>query len=230
MAMTRRQQTTIALISAATTAACLLVAAPKPLQAMPALLPGSESLPAGPREQAWWTLFHKISLSPQVAQLRACLAAPNGCDRPELQHWQKVVAQNAGADPVALSRAVNAVLNYQADATGHWQGPLETLTGGGDCENFAILKMAALIALGVGPAKLHVVVLRARLAGTPNHALLAVEVEEDLPLLDLNGSGLRSPEWVLRYYAPETVFSGDGSAHGLSAAAELTEAQFGNPD
>lgn len=57
----------------------------------------------------------------------------------------------------------------------YWASPLETLEKGrGDCEDYAIAKYFSLLALGIEPARLRLVYVRAMLDGRPQaHMVLA---------------------------------------------------------
>jgi predicted transglutaminase-like cysteine proteinase len=59
----------------------------------------------------------------------------------------------------------------------HWSDPLETLhSNSGYCEDYAIVKYAALLAAGVSKDVVKIVVLRNRLPNE-NHAVVAVRVD-----------------------------------------------------
>lgn len=60
-------------------------------------------------------------------------------------------------------------------AVDYWASPIELLNRGiGDCEDYAIAKYFSLIALGVSPAKMRMVYVRAQLGGTVQaHMVLA---------------------------------------------------------
>lgn len=205
------------------TAACLPASAPATARSAPVALFDGEALPATAREEAWWSLFLKVELAPQLRRMRACLADEAACDGPSLLAWRSLAAELA---PLAtspslepLNRALNAAIVYRPDATGHWRGPLQALTEGGDCEDIAVAKMAALIALGLDSRRLHIVVLRPRRTGLPGHAVLAVETADGLSLLDLNSNARQTPARLLARYRPEAVFSGDGGASRPNSAA-----------
>ena len=71
------------------------------------------------------------------------------------------------------------MLQFEGDA-----GPLETLhSSSGDCEDYAIVKYAALLAAGLSKDAVKIVVLRNRL---PNeeHAVVAVRVDDQWLILD----------------------------------------------
>lgn len=70
-----------------------------------------------------------------------------GCDCEQFQ----VAKDMSDIDKVVyVNKAVNFAIRYQDDDTNIWQTPNDTLKiGTGDCEDYAILKYAALKSLGV---------------------------------------------------------------------------------
>jgi len=88
-----------------------------------------------------------------------------------------------------INRAVDLAISPVSDETqwgvaDHWSGPLETLhSSSGDCEDYAIVKYAALLAAGLSKDAVKIVVLRNRL---PNeeHAVVAVRVDDQWLILD----------------------------------------------
>src|SRR5262249_53678947 len=88
-----------------------------------------------------------------------------------------------------INRAVDLAISPASDeaqwrVTDHWSGPLETLRSGrGDCEDYAIVKYAALGAAGIAESEMKIVILT---NAFPNedHAVLAVRVEGEWLILD----------------------------------------------
>jgi predicted transglutaminase-like cysteine proteinase len=88
-----------------------------------------------------------------------------------------------------INRAVNLAIRPVSDETqwgipDRWSEPLETLhSNSGDCEDYAIVKYAALLAAGLPKDAVRVVVLR---NGLPNeyHAVVAVQVDHQWLILD----------------------------------------------
>lgn len=79
-----------------------------------------------------------------------------------------------------INRAVNQSIRYVNEDVDYWASPAETFTTGtGDCEDFALAKMAVLEAIGI---KSTLIVLR-RFDGA-NHAMVAVEFEGKTYYLD----------------------------------------------
>lgn len=88
-----------------------------------------------------------------------------------------------------VTAAVNDMIAYAADSElygtlDYWATPSETLLAGrGDCEDYAILKMAALKAAGIPSGSMSLVVLRDRERDF-YHAVLAVTTDQGYLILD----------------------------------------------
>jgi predicted transglutaminase-like cysteine proteinase len=88
-----------------------------------------------------------------------------------------------------INRAVNRAISPVSDDTqwgvsDHWSGPFETLQSGrGDCEDYAILKYAALLETGVPKDDVKIVVLR-NLFPKEDHAVAATRVNGEWLILD----------------------------------------------
>jgi predicted transglutaminase-like cysteine proteinase len=88
---------------------------------------------------------------------------------------QALIAQSAGLDEDAQLAAVNGFFNRRivfrddAQAWGepdHWASPLEALDKGyGDCEDYAIAKYFALLAIGTPVQRMRLVYVRAQIGG-----------------------------------------------------------------
>ena len=88
-----------------------------------------------------------------------------------------------------LNRAIDLAISPVSDqiqwgVPDHWSDPLETLhSNSGDCEGYAIVKYAALLAAGVSKDAVKIVVLRNRLPNE-DHAVVAVRVDNQWLILD----------------------------------------------
>lgn len=102
--------------------------------------------------------------------------------------------------------AVNALMNkqpYIADQenwgrSDYWETPVEFLDKGGDCEDFAIAKYAALRALGVPDNQLRLAIVQDTQRDMP-HAVLAVYTPQGLFVLDNQIKTLVAADKVGRY-------------------------------
>jgi predicted transglutaminase-like cysteine proteinase len=88
-----------------------------------------------------------------------------------------------------VNRGVNGMIAYRGDkavygSLDHWAKPAEILNrGAGDCEDFAILKMAALIDAGIPAKSMSLVVLQDSQKGV-FHAVLSVATGSGIFILD----------------------------------------------
>ena len=112
-------------------------------------------------------------------------AAERGGDTPRrVQEMQQLVQRLAGADELTQHQQTNLFYNrtirYLSDPrlyqqADYWASPLETFFHGrGDCEDYAIAKLFTLLAEGVPPAKLRMVVVKADLPATATRAAESV--------------------------------------------------------
>jgi predicted transglutaminase-like cysteine proteinase len=88
-----------------------------------------------------------------------------------------------------INRAVNLAIAPTSDMKqwgepDHWSSPLETLsTGQGDCEDYAIVKYAALLHGGFSQHDVKLIILQ-NLARNENHAVLALRINGEWIVLD----------------------------------------------
>ena len=113
-----------------------------------------------------------------------------------------------------LNRAIDLAISPVSDQTqwgvpDHWSDPLETLhSNSGDCEDFAIVKYAALLAAGVSEDAVKIVVLRNRLPNE-DHAVVAVRVDNQWLILD-NRTLTLVRDMDVRRAIPEFVLDDQG--------------------
>ena len=113
-----------------------------------------------------------------------------------------------------LNRAIDLAISPVSDQTqwgvpDHWSDPLETLhSNSGDCEDYAIVKYAALLAAGVSKDAVKIVVLRNRLPNE-DHAVVAVRVDNQWLILD-NRTLTLVRDMDVRRAIPEFVLDDEG--------------------
>ena len=142
---------------------------------------------------------------------------------------QKVLAGAGELDEPARLRAVNEFYNRRIaflDDTevwrqvDYWASPVETLDQGrGDCEDYAIAKYFALVAVGVPVHRLRRVYVRAQLnGGVQAHKVLAYYAapEAEPLILDNLVSEIR-PASRRPDLAPVFSFNGEGLWQGVGA-------------
>ncbi|WP_422370453.1 transglutaminase-like cysteine peptidase [Hoeflea sp.] len=132
-----------------------------------------------------------------------------------------------------VSASINQKIAYRTDEQNHgtvdqWSTPNETLgRGSGDCEDYAILKMAVLAHLGVPMNAMEIVVVkdtRRRLF----HAVLSVALKDRTVILDNMTDELEN-DTAKRDYAP--LFSLSGTANyifGYKGGDQNLTASLGN--
>lgn len=126
---------------------------------------------------------------------------------------------------MAVNARVNAHVRYQRDADNygvidHWATPLEILKRrAGDCEDYAILKMALLRELGVAGEDMAVVVLRDESRGL-YHAVLSLRAENGEHLILDNMRDAVLADGALPHYLPlYSISAGKGFIHGRRAGS-----------
>lgn len=124
-----------------------------------------------------------------------------------------------------INTTVNRLVHYQPDAQtygvkDYWASPDEILARGkGDCEDYAILKMAALKAAGLPPQAMSIVVLKDTRRNL-FHAVLAVTTSKGHFILD-NMSDRVKLDRDLPYYQPLFSVSAERAwIHGVKAGGE----------
>ncbi|HEY9011261.1 MAG TPA: transglutaminase-like cysteine peptidase [Devosia sp.] len=114
-----------------------------------------------------------------------------------------------------VNRTVNRTIAYRSDKGDQWQTLEQSAARGtGDCEDFAIAKMALLAAIGFAPEQLQFIVLKDTRRQL-YHAVLAVHVEGKRYILD-NLSNTAASDDIFRTYKPIVSFVGTKSyVHGF---------------
>jgi predicted transglutaminase-like cysteine proteinase len=127
--------------------------------------------------------------------------------------WNKLTASAKSMQPMEKLQAVNNFFNrwpYRTDLdlyglVDYWATPAEFIKNSGDCEDYSVTKMFALIQLGLDPAKLRVVILKDRIRNF-DHAVLAVYLDDDVYILD-NVSPMVLPHSKYGHYRPILSFN-----------------------
>ncbi len=127
----------------------------------------------------------------------------------------------------AMADKVNTLMNqkrYILDnrnwgKSDYWATPIEFLTNGGDCEDFAIAKYVALRALGVGEERLRIAIVHDKVKNIP-HAVLVVYSSEGALILDNQNKEVMTAESLRTRYRP--IFSINREFWWLHTAPEST--------
>ena len=149
-----------------------------------------------------------------------------------VQALQQTAAAATALDDAGRLQAINQFYNrrilFRDDQlvwgqVDHWSSPLETLNmGQGDCEDFAIAKYFSLVAMGMSPAKLRLVYVRAQVGGPQGvvqaHMVLAYHPSADAePLILDNLMSEIRPASRRPDLAPVFSFNGDGLWQGVGS-------------
>jgi predicted transglutaminase-like cysteine proteinase len=126
----------------------------------------------------------------------------------------------------AINAAVNHAIVYTKDQDvygkrDHWARPAETLSNGkGDCEDFAILKMAALKAAGVPTENMTLVVLRDTRRNL-FHAVLSVSTDRGQLVLDNLRDDVPRDTALRDYQALYSMSEGRSFIHGYPTGSRM---------
>jgi predicted transglutaminase-like cysteine proteinase len=164
---------------------------------------------------------------------KAIRACGNECDRlsPGFAFIVDAVKNKNFSDKLAfVNSGINQLIAYRKDSAtygrlDYWASPEETLRRrAGDCEDFAILKMAALLQAGVPASSMSLVVLQDTKRRV-FHAVLSVSTSNGAFILDILDNAVVK-DTSLSNYAPLYSFSTDrawvhGTRTGESRVASL---------
>lgn len=141
-----------------------------------------------------------------------------------VRSWRDSVEQFRSLDGVELLAAVNDMANhlieYKDDLANHgrldyWATPMESLSGFGDCEDFALLKYVTLRELGIGDEHMRIAVVMDVERGI-GHAVLTVKMGARTFVLDNTFSRPRLDS-DLAHYRP--LYSLNNTAQWLNIEA-----------
>ena len=121
--------------------------------------------------------------------------------------WASLIHSVARETPVEKLQSVNQWVNARVRFAGdrpdkkgedRWADANETLHSGGDCEDYAIAKMQVLEAAGFARTDMYLVIAR-DMARRADHALLVVQLDHRLLVLDSNTNQLLDADSVSDY-------------------------------
>lgn len=208
--------------------ACLL--SPPAAFAGPPASTSSGSAPAG----VFQSVALPVSSFPAARRWKAVLPLVEAADFTHCKAGSDCAALGRVVEDVSASalprkldlvnRAVNHLVRYLPDggdgSGDNWASPDETLArGAGDCEDYAILKMAALTEAGVPMKDMSVVVVRDTRRGL-YHAVLSVATAGVYLVLDnLNGK-VMSDRDLPSYIPLYSVGAAGAWVHGSKVASD----------
>ncbi|MBH5400589.1 transglutaminase-like cysteine peptidase [Bradyrhizobium sp. CNPSo 4010] len=145
------------------------------------------AISSGSLQQRWSAL--KDKLDDDMVQLALCDGDRDHCASPAALELLAIVDQARARDGRArlgeVNRAINLAIHAANDGTDDvWSSPLSTFArGAGDCEDYAIAKLAALRLAGIASEDLRIVVVRDVRAGEA-HAIAAAKLDGQWLMLD----------------------------------------------
>ncbi len=128
----------------------------------------------------WTSMFDRFSREANTSSAQGVI-----------KEWRAGLEHFRGQDLVDMANGVNNMMNkirYIGDKrnwgkSDYWETPVEFLTYGGDCEDFAIAKYVSLRALGVPDNLMRLAIVKDMQKGIP-HAILIVYTEDGAMVLD----------------------------------------------
>lgn len=143
-----------------------------------------------------------------------------------IKEWQADLISFKGLDLKNMADRVNDMVNdipYIVDSrnwgkSDYWATPVEFLERGGDCEDFAIAKYAALRSLGVPEERMRLAIVHDNVKDIP-HAVLVVYTNQGAYVLDNQTSHMIRADEAGRY---RPIFSINRTAWWLHSSPEGT--------
>lgn len=183
---------------------------------------GSVALPFSPVSLARW-----IEITDLVTRsgLGACESSTSCKARAKIlsQTMQAVEGLEPIRQAKGINVAVNRLLDYAEDAdvygeSDHWGTPIEIMAAGrGDCEDFAILKYAALRRIGMSADEMSLVIVREK--GTKSlHAVLIVTLDGRNLVLDNRSDEILEDVELHDYVALYTLGDGRAWINGITSS------------
>lgn len=187
-----------------------------PVAAYPALFGSAEKRSGNISPFTKWTGM--------FSRFEAAMSQPSG--QKAMAEWKNRLEGLRGLSLEQMAERVNNIMNekdYIVDSrnwgqTDYWETPVEFMARGGDCEDFAIAKYAALRSLGVPEERLRIAIVHDEQKNIP-HAVLIVYTNDDALILDNQNKQVRSSSRVSNY---RPIFSINRTAWWLHTAPAAT--------
>lgn len=141
-------------------------------------------------------------------QFVACMGDKSACDGQMMHLWHRLMALAAPMDQSDQLRVVNRFFNaiaYKTDRqtygqSEYWATPVEFMTYGGDCEDYAIAKYFTLRLLGVSDRDMRITNVYDTLRQI-GHSVVAVRSGSKLVYLDNRTNGIFNAD-LYQHYTP----------------------------
>ncbi|MGV7214202.1 transglutaminase-like cysteine peptidase [Bradyrhizobium sp. UFLA05-112] len=162
------------------------------------------AISAGRVRDKWFHL--KDKLDDEMVQLALCDGDRDNCVSPAALKLLAIVDQARSREGRArlgeANRAINLAIKAANDGSDDvWSSPLATFQrGAGDCEDYAIAKLAALRLAGISPEDLRIVFVRDTQVGE-EHAVAAARLDSHWLMLDNRRMAMVEDE-AARTYQP----------------------------
>jgi predicted transglutaminase-like cysteine proteinase len=189
----------------------------------------------GALRQKWLRL--KQRFDDDMVQLALCDGDRDGCVSPPALRLLSIVDRARGRDGRArlgeTNRAINLAIRATSDLAQYgeedvWSAPIATFaSGSGDCEDYAIAKVAALRLEGVPAEDLRIVIMRDSLRGE-DHAVAAVRLGGHWLMLDNRHMAIVEDDG-LRNYEPRFVIGASALMRYTGTPLFPTGARAGFP-
>ncbi|MDL2285428.1 transglutaminase-like cysteine peptidase [Desulfovibrio sp. OttesenSCG-928-F07] len=131
----------------------------------------------------------------------------------EAQKWEAIKKAAKTQTPMQILQEVNKFFNlwpYRTDMdryglVDYWATPAEFIDKSGDCEDYSITKMFALIQLGFKPESMRVAIIKDKIRNI-DHAVLVVYIDTEVYVLD-NTSPMVLSHSKYGHYLPVVSFN-----------------------
>jgi predicted transglutaminase-like cysteine proteinase len=184
--------------------------------------------------QKWLRL--KQRFDDDMVQLALCDGDRDGCVSPPALRLLSIVDRARGRGGRArlgeTNRAINLAIRATSDLAQHgqedvWSAPIARFaSGSGDCEDYAIAKLAALRLEGVSAENLRLVIMRDSLHGE-DHAVAAARLDGHWLILDNRRMAIVEDDDV-RNYQPRFVIDGSDMMRYAAKPLAATGARSGS--
>ncbi len=178
---------------------------------------------------AWNGLLKRLDA--ETSDYSACDRGASSCNT-RVQAWRKGIQEAKSFSSTwkkldYINRLANRLIRYRDDIdqfqkADYWATPIQSISGKGDCEDYAIAKFAALTELGFAPQDLKLVVVqdtRRKLA----HAVLAFKFNNLTIILDNLSNNLKSHTEISNY---RPIYSINRTGYWMNVAVKIRDTRI----
>lgn len=178
---------------------------------------------------AWREVLKRLDT--EAPAYRACDQDASSCD-PRVRIWRKEIQKAKSFSSIwkkldHINRLANRLIRYRDDIdqfqkTDYWATPMQSISGRGDCEDYAIAKFAALSELGFAPENLKLVVVQDRKRRLA-HAVLAFKYKNLTIILDNLSNNLKSHTEIKNY---RPIYSINRTGYWMNVAVKIRDTRI----